>query len=574
MNRISKLLILASFLFAATLSAVPLPVYRLPVKVTCATHEAAEGAQLSFLPFPEGKKVAFSCRWDDSNARHLAMRNLLKKHGYRATFYLTESGRKEFWSDVFSSLCSDGFTVGNHTRGHLELALLTPNAVHNEILGWSILLETRANQPINAFVLPYGKYNSPLFSGVPELIGSCLRRGGLLGGPDATPAMLKHLKLSEIEYFGTRLVRPGDRNTSAQKFDEDVRRHLASKESPLHLTLGIHTLHSDKDLQVLETSLKRYAGNPDWWYCNENEYLAYRYLVLHARVLEKKVTGSTAEFLLELPCPELLGSDIPLWAECDGQRFPIPHTRKSPTSIGIAAPNGKCARFPGLTARLLKTDENHLRLELENSGPELENLLVTLRLPPDCKEEVIYRQIPKLTGKLSLDWEVTRLPAADSMRRLTACQLDFARQGTQGRVWTMLMEQIPTSLKSDIQLHYTSTPLSEEEQLQLSKAETPLPEKTFVPAFTTPNYREGVYLVKLPTKLTPKDTLVAALDFQGGKPFTLRGELPARILFNGEPVTPKGNRLLLEATPAGACRLILVYPPAKRPPRHLILLHP
>ena len=170
---------------------------------------------------------------------------------------------------------------------------------------------------------------------------------------------------------------------------------------------------------------------------------------------------------------------------------------------------------------------------------------------------------------------MTHLPAtADGMRRLTACQLDFARQGTQGRVWTMIMEQAADSPKSEVQLHYTSTPFSEEEQLQLSKVETPLPEKTFVPAFTMPNYREGVYLVKLPTKLTPKDTLVAALNFQGGKPFTLRGELPARILINGEPVTPKGYRLLLEATPAGACRLILIYPPAKRPPRHLILLHP
>ena len=91
-------------------------------------------------------------------------------------------------------------------------------------------------------------------------------------------------------------------------------------------------------------------------------------------------------------------------------------------------------------------------------------------------------------------------------------------------------------------------------------------------ASQAPNYREGIYLVRLPKKMTPnKDTLLAIMDFQGGRQVRLRGEFPAKMLFNGQPVTAKANALTLD-TPAEGGRLLLVYPPAKRPPRQLVLI--
>ncbi len=52
-------------------------VYEFPVEFDSAA--AAEQAQLEFLPLPEGKRVAFSTRWDDSNPNHVNMAALLTK---------------------------------------------------------------------------------------------------------------------------------------------------------------------------------------------------------------------------------------------------------------------------------------------------------------------------------------------------------------------------------------------------------------------------------------------------------------------------------------------------------------
>ncbi|MBQ6472420.1 MAG: polysaccharide deacetylase family protein [Victivallales bacterium] len=561
------------FLFAIVLPGATLPMYRLPVKVQCDTEQAALQAQLSFLPLPEGKKVAFSCRWDDSTPRHLPMRKLLHRHGYRATFYLHETGREAFWSDVFPALCSDGFTVGNHTRSHLELPLLTPNGLHDEILGWSILLEHRSNQPVTAFVLPYGKIHSPYFEQVPQLIGSCIKRAGMLGGPDYSPSRFRGLQMPEGEYFGASLICPGDSNTRPEKFDEDVRKQLSKAETPAHLTLGIHTRHSDEDFQKLEESLVKYAHRPDWWYCNENEYLAYCHLYRHARVIGKRVDGSAVGFTLELPRPELLGSDIPLWAECDGKRFAIPHTRKSPTRIGMTDASGKCAGFPGLNAKLSHPSAGRFQLEVENTGAAMENVLLTLRLSPDFQEPSLYRENADIDGKCLVEWLATPVSSAnDGGKRLSACQVDFTRDGVQSRLWVKLLEPAAASPRSAAyQLRYTADAFSDSEQLRLSHGDAELPSKSFVMANHPPHYREGIYPVRLPRPLTANDTLLAVMDFQGGRVFRLRGELPPKMLFNGQAVTPKANALTLDA-PAGPCRLLLAYPPAPRPVRQLILL--
>ena len=52
-----------------------------------ASEEEAAGAELSFLPLPAGKKVAFTCRWDDTNPNDLKMSNLLHRHGFKTMFF-------------------------------------------------------------------------------------------------------------------------------------------------------------------------------------------------------------------------------------------------------------------------------------------------------------------------------------------------------------------------------------------------------------------------------------------------------------------------------------------------------
>lgn len=558
-------------LLPAVLQGVPLTTYPVELKVECPSPDAAKSAELKFLDLPEGKKVAFSARWDDSSVRHLLMRDLLKKYGYKATFYLHDSGNKEFWTKVFPTLISDGFTVGNHTWGHRELPLLTPRGIHYEILGWKIRLENRSNQPVTAFVLPYGKFDSQFFPGVPKLIGCSVYRAGLLGGPDFSPEMYRHYGLKENEFFGSLLIRPGDLNTKAEKFDADVNKHLTEAAGkPVHLALGIHTRHSDADFLELGRALKKYADRPDWWYCNENEYLAYKYMFRNARVTDKKIDGCTAIFTVELPCPELLGSDTPLWAECAGKKIPIRHTRKTPVIIGETSPAGKNAKFPGVTALLTVPAPDKIRLELTNTGAELQNVLLTLRIGPDFKNDHVTQQIPRIEKSFSREWSVEPDPERQEPGiRLIAVQLDFTRGGRSERLWVTQVTRIKRE-EPDRLVQCSLQAFSEAEQKQLSRPETELKKETFFKADFMDNQRPGVYNVKLPRRQKPQEPLTAIMDFEGGSAMTLRGELPPTIWLNGTKVKPERRSVKLNAS-AGKNRLLLVYPPAKRPVRQLVL---
>ena len=82
------------------------------------------GAQLE--PIPD-KLVVLT--FDDSKASHYTVvRAILKKHGFGATFFITEgftfrTNKEEYltWKQI-AELHRDGFEIGNHTRDHMGLS--------------------------------------------------------------------------------------------------------------------------------------------------------------------------------------------------------------------------------------------------------------------------------------------------------------------------------------------------------------------------------------------------------------------------------------------------------------------
>ena len=131
------------------------------------------------------------------------------------------------------------------------------------------------------------------------------------GGPDAAATRLNQLPGNEFFNTEGRNIRPGDRNTRTDKFDAHVKSSLPPAGQTAHLNLGVHVWHSDADFLELEKSLKKYANRPDWWYCNENEFLAYSYMIRHTRIAGRKPDGKKVTFTLELPmrvwCERLTG---------------------------------------------------------------------------------------------------------------------------------------------------------------------------------------------------------------------------------------------------------------------------
>ena len=560
-----KLLFTAALLAIAAISAnaVPahnVPVYQLQVPVQFDSPEAAQKAALKFLPLPPGKSVAFSCRWDDSNSKHLTMKNLMTKYGFKGTFYLTWL-QKKFVDTVLPELMKDGCTIGNHTITHFHMPLMTPNGIHYEMLYARILHEDISDQTENAFIFPYGRHTSSFFPEVPTVIASCLRRSGMLGGPDTATYKLSQIPGNEFFSSKNRDVRPGDKNTQPAKFDAHVKRHTPPAGKTAHLVLGVHTWHSDEDFIKLEESLKKYANRSDWWYCNENEFNAYSYMLNHAKVTNKVVNGNTATFTLEMPCPEFVGSEVPLWAECNGKNIEIKHSRKLPAKICHAAADGKVAEFPDVTAKLAFTAPDKVRLDITNNGKALEDAQMILRLPPDFVEESIYFNAGNITGKFSKEWTLTPAKLKVSAgKQFTAVQIDFTRNSNGGRIWASQLREIPHPDTYKAVVYCSGNEDIAKNLAQLSQVTTKLDPALFAAGQREINWQEGIFSV--PYKQRNLNGLTVVMDFQGGRKMVLR-TLPAKEIYcNGKLLKLEKNMVVFDA-PAGKCRIAMHYGKSK-----------
>ena len=532
-----------------------MPSYQREITVECGSPEIARKADLKFLPLPPGKRVSFSCRWDDSNPRHLRMKKLMVKYGYKGTFYLTWPNDK-FRKEVLPELCRDGCTIGNHTVSHPYLPQLTPNGVHYEMLAARIQHETLSGQTESAFVFPFGSFQWRFYPDAPDIIGSCLRRAGILGGPDHAMHRLNQIPGNEFYSPEGKLILPGDRNTRTEKFDSDVNRHLPPPGRTAHLVLGIHVWHSDADFLKLEESLKKYAHRPDWWYCNENEFLAYTCMYRHSRITGKKTDGKKAVFSLALPCPEYLGSETPLWAECAGKTIEIRHTRKVPVTIGGADPKGKVAAFPGVSAAISFPALNRIRFDADNTGAPLKDVRLVLRLPPDFTEETLCFHAGDITGKYRKEWIVTPNPAGQSMgKKLTALQIDFTRGGKTGRIWVSHLE-IRKPASPAARVTCSTRKFTDPELKQLASPETSQGSFGFVPAESRINFRETIF--HIPRDLRKAKDLTVLMDFPGGKKMTLKGNLPKTVFLNGNVLKAEKGIIHFDA-PEGPCRILLQY---------------
>src|SRR5262245_52636974 len=98
---------------------------------------AASAAALQ--PIPD-KLVVLT--FDDASKSHFTVvRPLLKKHGFRATFFVTEgfdfpTNRRDYmsWQEI-AQLHKDGFEIGNHTRDHLGVTDKTVRDLAAQIRG-------------------------------------------------------------------------------------------------------------------------------------------------------------------------------------------------------------------------------------------------------------------------------------------------------------------------------------------------------------------------------------------------------------------------------------------------------
>lgn len=560
----AAVLALGCAVFAAEENPLKAPTYLQSIKLKFATPEQAEAAQLEPLPLPGGKSVAFSTRWDDSNPRHVKMAELLKKYGYRGTFYLC-AFNENFRRNVLPKLHQPGFSIGSHTLNHPRLTEYTPNRNFHEVMANRVDLESKSNTQVAAFVLPGFAYRS-FHQEMPRMIGEVLERTGMLGSPEYFPDLEKEYGMPRRSWFVSFLFNVNDRDPSEQLFHTGVSKgyeHLQKHLREPHLTLGLHVWQSDEGLEKLGRCLDQYAQNPSWWYCNENEYLAYRYDFFHSKIVDKKVNGDTVVFTVQRIRPEYIGASLPL----DFSVTPKPQSAAPPVELrdggrflslaqdpkydlrkidAVDNPDNRLpkqgefasAKFPDLTAAIsVDLKKETCRVDFANNGKTLlRDIRVAFRTPPSFGDGVSYRSLSELAPGKSCTFArklgVRRSePEYQGGPLYFVAQIDFHDGSAPGRIYatTRITPPMPVAAvpRDTVRLlgPLPETELTDAELKKLSRPEAKL--RSFGESANA-NWRRGEVL---PGSLPATVALTCAdADWKSGAEKARKAGQPVRLV--------------------------------------------
>lgn len=119
---------------------------------------AATNSVLALEPIPD-KLVVLT--FDDSSRSHIAVAApLLKKHGFGATFFVTEgfdvttNSRDYMTWDEIAQLHRDGFEIGNHTRDHLPPSAKDPDGTISQLAAIDAKCTARGIPKPTSFAYP------------------------------------------------------------------------------------------------------------------------------------------------------------------------------------------------------------------------------------------------------------------------------------------------------------------------------------------------------------------------------------------------------------------------------------
>jgi hypothetical protein len=286
----------------------------------CADEGAALRLELEPCPLLNDASWAFSGRWDDCNNRNIEMKRLMSRHGCRATFYLNSYTREppfginKYAFESGSLLAADGFSVGGHTLQHPALSKVDKNELFRQLAADRVYLEFTVGKPVNSFAFPGSDYGQRATPEVRADIAEALIRAGYLH--TVTKGFVQEEQGNRSSLVQeANIVSPGDENPDAARFDNRIKSCTDSEkikaECP-NLTVGIHVRHTPEGMEKLGRCLERYSGNPNWWYCNQTEYAAYRCQYRASRLEKVKAAGGMAFFRLRRPYGADLGDDVPM----------------------------------------------------------------------------------------------------------------------------------------------------------------------------------------------------------------------------------------------------------------------
>ena len=434
--------------------------------------ESARKASVRVAGLYHDSKAALSTRMDDNNSNNVRVAEVMARFGQKGTFFLNDplawwednaaqgsAMLREPGTEVPRSLLAGGHSIGAHTLSHDYLPSLSKNAAFREIMGSRISLEVHSGSPVSTFTYPFMYWRSPLREELDRAdLEEVLRRSGVV-------------QLAEDRYNGGRdtglqdsfFVTVDGKAVGGGLGESVIERECKGDKRPL-LLVSMHAWPDHwggRGFPILEEVYRRWAGRQDWWYCNANEYAAYRYQALHT-VLTPIVDGPSIHVRLTRPNPLDLGDWVPLTLAFDGvdpeevlslssagtqiKSSGVPgicavdlehDSQFGPVAVYGRSDNpenndrlGDVAALAGLRARLQR-GADHLVLHLRNDGEDpLRHIRVTFRLPLRWREGVVRRHLEDLEpgSAASLRIDLLERPEADGYSdgvEYDVAQVDF-----------------------------------------------------------------------------------------------------------------------------------------------------
>ena len=450
----------------------PAETYEQELALTFKTDGAARKARLAMTELYNDYTWAISSRWDDNNKSDLKMRDVLARHGHKGTWYLNWGGG---FAPTARKLLAGGNSIGGHGLSHPMLTYLNRNRIFEAVAGVRAEWEAAADTQINSYAFSFCNFRNEL-EGAPIQIDitRALERAGYYNIANGW----YHKEDVETDMILSPIM-PWD-GKEIDGFAADALASESFRRRHPNLSFAMHVWYKGpKAWAKFEAQLDKYGRRPNWWYCNQNQYAAYRYQFLRTKIGKPKRTGRTVTFTLTRPLAADLNDLTPLTlriagveadevesvtsptADCTpssrkgkGYLFHLSHNRDQqlPTKIGIIHNRDNRATltakdvdpdFPDLQA-LLHFRDGKLQLTLSNRTLNalpigvVKNVRVTYRLPLAWKEGVVRRRLENIDADIVTD-TLTPTPATDDYKLTAgiyffAAQVDFVHLGKPGRL--------------------------------------------------------------------------------------------------------------------------------------------
>ncbi len=464
MKRISVLLAVA---FAAALSADPLGFrsYKQEFTLQFATPQDAGKAAVALRRLPGNYELAFTSRWDDSTMSHVNTFRIMKKYGAKGNFYLGGSVDRDV--PVIKEVIRDGCLAGSHTVNHYLIAKLCANEHFYEYMANRIGIEVLAKHPVSTQASPFGNLYGISEDGT-QSIGRALMAAGIIGFPDRSdPEQIKAIGYPDNAFVFVYRIVPGDRVPDMKRFESTLAAYMKGdklKKYPA-LSMSTHSWHTKEGLVLLDEIYRKLTSNKNWWNCNQNEYAAYSYEFMNSKV-ETRREGNSVKVTVTRFEPFELGADVPLTLEigqvsavsasgakllAGGSKVELVHA-PGHTIPEIYAYNNEKYGIKGVSL-VLKKQGNELTATIVNKGKEaLENCALTFRLPPDCRELAVRRDISDVAPGKEAAVAITAEKVKTGLHYTLgspyyAVQFDFIRGGRRCRLFADLKEAQTLSAK-------------------------------------------------------------------------------------------------------------------------------